>query len=75
MSLLIVLSLTLAVFARVGWESQPIRERMPFTQWRALDLFANAHRGLVLCSKSSVPSDRLRPDPWGTPAGPSQPVA
>ncbi len=63
MSLLIVLTVTLAVFARVGWEAQPARERLPFTQWRVADLLANAHRGLELCSKAPFMSDRLKAEP------------
>ncbi len=55
MSLIIVLALTLAVFARIGWHAQPARERLPPTQWRAADLFANARRGLELCSRPPVP--------------------
>lgn len=53
LSLLVVLTLPIAVFAYIGRASIPARERIPITSWRFNDLFRNFFRGLDLCSANT----------------------
>ena len=57
MELLLILGITVAVFAYVGRTSIPASERLPLSSWRVADVARNAWLGLIVCAVQT-PLDR-----------------
>lgn len=61
MALLLILAVTIAVFAAIGRSSAPASERVPLSSWRLGDLARNVWLGLVICAVDT-PLDRTMED-------------
>ncbi|KRF09250.1 hypothetical protein ASH00_06345 [Arthrobacter sp. Soil782] len=57
MELLLILGITVAVFAYIGRTSIPASERLPLSSWRVSDVARNAWLGLIVCAVQT-PLDR-----------------
>ncbi len=57
MALLMILAVTVAIFAAIGRDATPARERLPIRSWGIAGLGRNVWLGLVVCSADS-PLDR-----------------
>ncbi|GAB3537717.1 hypothetical protein GCM10027403_22490 [Arthrobacter tecti] len=61
MALLIILGVTVALFAFIGRNAVPPRERMPLRSWGLRGLVRNVWLGLVVCAVDT-PLDRTMED-------------
>lgn len=57
MELLVILAVTLALFAYIGRTSVPASERLPLSSWRLSDVARNVWLGLIVCAVDT-PLDR-----------------
>lgn len=65
MALLIILTVTLALFAWIGRSAVPAAERVPLRSWRLSDVARNVWLGLVICAVDT-PLDRTMEDMFRT---------